>query len=49
MRDLDIPTALMRAYGHCDCGIYAEVLSGGTLCRGERLGVEAIEATLPSA
>ena len=49
VRDLDIPTALMRAYGHFDCGIYAEVLSGGTLCRGERLAVEAIEATLPSA
>ena len=30
-RDLDIPNTLMRTLGHCDCGIYAEVVSGGTV------------------
>ena len=30
-RDLDIPRTLMRTLGHCDCGIYAEVVTGGTV------------------
>jgi uncharacterized protein YcbX len=37
LRDMDIPKALMKAYGHVDCGIYAEVLSGGTIEAGDRL------------
>jgi uncharacterized protein YcbX len=41
LRDLDIPKALMRAYGHFDCGVYAEVLSGGALAEGDRLEREA--------
>ncbi len=41
LRDLDIPKALMRVYGHFDCGVYAEVLSGGTLAEGDRLEIEA--------
>jgi uncharacterized protein YcbX len=39
-RDLQIPKALMQAYGHCDCGIYAEVLSGGRLTPGAGFTVE---------
>jgi uncharacterized protein YcbX len=42
-RDLDIPKALMRAFGHFDCGIYAQVLSGGTVAEGERFAVEPAE------
>jgi uncharacterized protein YcbX len=30
-RDLDIPRTLMRTLGHCDCGVYAEVVTGGTI------------------
>ena len=30
-RDLNIPHTLMRALGHCDCGVYAEVVAGGTI------------------
>ncbi|ABA03855.1 Uncharacterized Fe-S protein [Nitrobacter winogradskyi Nb-255] len=30
-RDLDIPNALARTLGHRDCGIYAEVVTGGTV------------------
>jgi uncharacterized protein len=40
LRDLEIPKALMRAYGHFDCGIYAEVLEGGSLAEGESLEPE---------
>lgn len=36
-RDQNIPKALMSAYGHIDCGIYAEVVSAGTLSRGDIL------------
>ncbi|MEH6951479.1 MOSC domain-containing protein [Nitrobacter sp. NHB1] len=31
VRDLDIPRTLMRTLGHCDCGVYAEVVTGGTI------------------
>src|SRR5882724_2789001 len=30
-RDLQIPQALMRRLGHSECGIYAEVIRGGTI------------------
>jgi len=37
IRDLAIPATLMRRLGHSDCGVYAEVLEGGTLAEGECL------------
>ncbi|MFL5136883.1 MAG: MOSC domain-containing protein, partial [Microvirga sp.] len=40
IRDLEIPKGLMKAYGHFDCGIYAEVLQGGTLETGDDLEAE---------
>jgi uncharacterized protein YcbX len=33
-RDLNISQTLMRRFGHGDCGIYAEVISGGTVATG---------------
>ena len=30
-RDIDVPAALERAYGHADFGVYARVMEGGTL------------------
>jgi MOSC domain-containing protein YiiM len=27
----------MRTLGHCDCGIYAEVVTGGTIAAGDRI------------
>jgi len=44
IRDLQIPKTLMNTYGHFDCGIYAEVLSGGSIAVGDAL--EAEQATL---
>ena len=35
LRDLEIPKTLMKTYGHFDCGIYAEVLDGGTIEPGD--------------
>jgi uncharacterized protein YcbX len=37
VRDLNIPHTLMRTLGHCDCGIYAEVITGGTITAGDRI------------
>ena len=31
IRDLAIPETLMRAFGHADCGVYGEVVSGGDI------------------
>jgi len=39
IRDLTIPHSLFRACGHSDCGIYAEVIAGGTIAAGDRIEV----------
>jgi uncharacterized protein YcbX len=39
-RDLTIPHTLMRTYGHADLGVYAEVISGGTIAGGDAITVE---------
>jgi uncharacterized protein YcbX len=44
IRDLQIPKSLMQAYGHFDCGIYAEVVSGGGIAVGDGFDME--QATL---
>ena len=36
-RDMNIPRALQRGFGHVCMGIYAEVLSGGEIAKGDRL------------
>ncbi|WP_230534142.1 MOSC domain-containing protein [Microvirga roseola] len=48
IRDLQIPKTLMQAYGHFDCGIYAEVMSGGGIAIGDSLEAEQdAQAQLP--
>ncbi|GJE18269.1 MOSC domain-containing protein [Methylobacterium marchantiae] len=39
-RDLAIPRTLSAQLGHSDCGVYAEVLSGGRLEQGETFRIE---------
>src|ERR1700761_537440 len=39
-RDLAIPQALMQRLGHADCGIYAEVIEGGTIHVGDTIAAE---------
>jgi uncharacterized protein YcbX len=34
-RDMNIPQTLMRNFGHTDCGVYAEVIAGGTVATGD--------------
>jgi uncharacterized protein YcbX len=43
LRDQQIPKTLMDAYGHMDCGIYAEVIAGGAVVPGDTLAVEQAE------
>jgi uncharacterized protein YcbX len=42
-RDLAIPQALQRRLGHGDCGIYAEVTTGGSIAVGDTIMVEEPE------
>ena len=42
-RDLAIPQALMRRLGHNECGIYAEVISGGNIAIGDTIAAEEPE------
>jgi uncharacterized protein len=39
-RDLDIPHTLMRRLGHAECGVYAEVIAGGTISVGDAIATE---------
>lgn len=40
-RDLEIPATLMRTFGHADCGVYAEVITGGEIAGGD--AIESLE------
>lgn len=37
IRDLSIPRTLLQNFDHMDCGIYAEVLTGGEIAVGDRI------------
>ena len=39
-RDLRIPQALTQRFGHNECGVYAEVIAGGTIAVGDTIAVE---------
>jgi hypothetical protein len=45
VRDLDVPAALFRLYGHPHCGIYVQVQQGGVVREGDR--AELAHAMLP--
>jgi uncharacterized protein len=42
VRDLNIPHALMRRFGHADCGVYAEVIAGGSIAAGDDVAVSPL-------
>jgi MOSC domain-containing protein YiiM len=41
-RDLDIPHTLTRRFGHGDCGVYAEVIAGGTVSVADAIATEEL-------
>ena len=38
-RDRNIPRSLQRGFGHIDMGVYAKVVTGGTIAKGDSLSV----------
>ncbi len=40
-RDLNLPRALQRGFGHADMGIYARVIQGGEIARGNVLSLRS--------
>jgi len=40
-RDLAIPRSLTTAFGHGDCGVYGEVVTGGEIAVGDRIATAA--------
>ncbi|MCZ8041602.1 MAG: MOSC domain-containing protein [Beijerinckiaceae bacterium] len=45
-RDLQLPKALMTAFGHVDCGIYCQIMAGGRVAEGERFDLVERPAAL---
>lgn len=45
-RDLNIPQALMRTFDHADCGVYAEVIAGGTVATGDAIETQEQQTSL---
>jgi uncharacterized protein len=39
-RDLNVPQTLMRSYGHANCGVYAEVVTDGSIAIGDAIRTE---------
>jgi uncharacterized protein len=39
LRDRQVPRALMKAYGHVDCGVYLRIVAGGALTAGLHLDI----------
>ncbi len=46
LRDLELPRELMRAYGHDDCGVYAEVIADGEIVAGDSILIERGEPSV---
>lgn len=46
MRDLALPKSLMQSFGHMDCGVYAEVMTGGEIAAGDSISVVPERAAL---
>jgi uncharacterized protein YcbX len=38
-RDLNLPKTMIQHFGHDDCGVYAEVTTGGTIAAGDKVEV----------
>ena len=41
-RDMNLPKTMVQHFGHDDCGVYAEVISGGTIAAGD--AIEAVNS-----
>ena len=46
-RDLNLPKTMIQHFGHDECGVYAEVIAGGTIATGDK--IEAVNSDLFSS
>lgn len=46
-RDTELPRALLRNFGHTDCGVYAEVKQGGPIALGDAVQNSSAPSGLP--
>ena len=46
-RDINLPKTMVQHFGHDDCGVYAEVIAGGTIATGDK--VEIVSSDLFSS
>jgi uncharacterized protein len=42
IRDLAVPRGLLDNFGHTDCGVYAEVIAGGDIGRGDKIETDLL-------
>jgi uncharacterized protein YcbX len=42
IRDLPVPRTLVENFGHADCGVYAEVITGGDIGAGDKIETERL-------
>ncbi|MCX7308253.1 MAG: MOSC domain-containing protein [Afipia sp.] len=45
-RDMNLLKTMVRHFGHDDCGVYAEVVSGGTISAGDKIEIVSPELRL---
>ncbi len=42
-RDMNLPKTMVQNFGHDDCGVYAEVVTGGTIAAGDAVEIVSPE------
>jgi uncharacterized protein len=42
IRDLPVPATLLHRFSHADCGIYAEVVAGGSIAVGDMIAADSL-------
>lgn len=45
-RDMNLPKTMVHHFGHDDCGVYAEVITGGTVAAGDMIEIVSPELQL---
>ena len=48
-RDLNLPKTMVQHFGHDDCGVYAEIITGGTVAAGDMIEIVSPELQLQSS
>lgn len=49
IRDLALPRTLLQNFGHADCGVYAEVMTGGEIAIGDAVSIDPGKSKRPAS